>query len=207
MDELLSNGPDDWNINNFLYFACIAGHSNQANKLLDKMIVEPIMPAWRDATLFEDRKYFANGMNQDAESEHPIWHRTASIFGNRRRTLAELMADRPARRRGPCGFESNVAYAEKLCTEREAIYVRPLEQTVELTHPFGRLVVRRAPTCGLDWRIRSPVIRWPTRSKRPSFLTIEVDQLARTGALISTHRSRPLKTLHAPTARPVSRPG
>jgi hypothetical protein len=40
------------------------------------------------------------------------------------------------------------------------------------------------------WPVRSPVMRWPTRSKRPSFLMVDVDQLAGMVTLAAAGRRR-----------------
>jgi len=71
MDEVLSSYPDNWNINNFLYFSCVAGDRNQAKKLLEMMRGEPIMSVWQETVLFNACKDFARGVDQETKPGSP----------------------------------------------------------------------------------------------------------------------------------------
>ncbi len=71
MDDIARNYPDSWNINNFLYFSCQAGDRNQAQKMLDKMIGEPIMAIWKDAATLNQCKDFARGLDLAPQPGNP----------------------------------------------------------------------------------------------------------------------------------------
>lgn len=71
MDDILRNYPDNWNINNFLYFSCMAGDRKQAKKILDQMVGEPIMSVWRDKALLNGCKDFALGLDEPVEPGSP----------------------------------------------------------------------------------------------------------------------------------------
>ena len=53
-------------------------------------------------------------------------------------------------------------------------------------HIFPAIAANRSATRGLDWRVRSPITRWPGRSNRSSFL-MSRDQVARGFAFIAVH--------------------
>ena len=55
----------------------------------------------------------------------------------------------------------------------------------------------------LDCPVRSPVMRCPTRSKRPSFLMSKCDQLARTLALVAPHRRGRLQIAQPAEPQPL----
>ncbi len=71
MDDILTNYPDNWNINNFLYFSCVAGDRKQAKKMLDQMVVEPIMSVWKETALLNGCKDFARGLDQETKPGSP----------------------------------------------------------------------------------------------------------------------------------------
>lgn len=48
IDEILSHYPDQWNINHFAKFACLAGDLDKARELLARMEGKPLVQAWGD---------------------------------------------------------------------------------------------------------------------------------------------------------------
>lgn len=50
IDDVLSKYPDQWNINNFAYFACKARDKKKTKKLLGLIEGEPIKSAWQNKT-------------------------------------------------------------------------------------------------------------------------------------------------------------
>lgn len=59
MDDVVAKYPDNWNINNFLYFSCVKADKQQAQKLISIMEGDPIMSVWGKKELFEECKHFA----------------------------------------------------------------------------------------------------------------------------------------------------
>lgn len=49
MDDVLRDYPDQWNINNFAYFACSKGDAPKAKELMSKVIEPPNATAWHGA--------------------------------------------------------------------------------------------------------------------------------------------------------------
>ena len=56
---MLKAFPDQWNINNFAKFACIARDREKAKELIDQVSGDPIPDAWGDGTIFENCKDWA----------------------------------------------------------------------------------------------------------------------------------------------------
>ncbi|MFP5418083.1 MAG: cytoplasmic protein [Gammaproteobacteria bacterium] len=54
IDEVLKRYPDQWNINNFAYFSCLAGDAKKTSSLMTRMTGRPIMQAWKSMD-FHDR--------------------------------------------------------------------------------------------------------------------------------------------------------
>jgi hypothetical protein len=50
--DVLARYPDQWNINNFAHFACLAGDRDEARKLIGRMSGVPIMQAWKTVETF-----------------------------------------------------------------------------------------------------------------------------------------------------------
>lgn len=46
IDDVLSRYPDQWNINNFAFFACISGDKRKTRELLGRIVAPPIDHAW-----------------------------------------------------------------------------------------------------------------------------------------------------------------
>jgi hypothetical protein len=45
--DVLARYPDQWNVNNFAYFACLAGDRDEAKKLIGMIKGPPSVQAWR----------------------------------------------------------------------------------------------------------------------------------------------------------------
>ena len=59
--DVLKRYPDQWNINNFAHFACLAGDREETARLTAR-VTEPISEAWaKDATLFARCRDWATG--------------------------------------------------------------------------------------------------------------------------------------------------
>ncbi|MES9971077.1 MAG: DUF4034 domain-containing protein, partial [Candidatus Thiodiazotropha sp.] len=52
IDDVLKHYPDQWNINNFAVFSCLARDKQMTKKLMDMMQGEPIMTAWKKDELY-----------------------------------------------------------------------------------------------------------------------------------------------------------
>jgi len=59
IDDVLKAFPDQWNINNFAKFACIAEDKGKTRELLDQMSGGPIPDAWGNDAIFENCKNWA----------------------------------------------------------------------------------------------------------------------------------------------------
>lgn len=59
IDDVIKAFPDQWNINNFAKFACIAEDRGKTKELLDQMSGEPIQDAWGDDSIFENCRNWA----------------------------------------------------------------------------------------------------------------------------------------------------
>lgn len=71
MDDILRSYPDNWNINNFLYFSCMAGDQKQAEKMLGHLKGDPIMLIWKERAVFNECKDFARGLNPVVDASNP----------------------------------------------------------------------------------------------------------------------------------------
>ena len=67
IDDVLKAFPDQWNINNFAKFACIARDREKTKELLDQMSGSPIPNAWGDDTTLEYCKAWALGEQLEPE--------------------------------------------------------------------------------------------------------------------------------------------
>jgi hypothetical protein len=66
IDDVLKRFPDQWNINNFAHFACLAGDREETARLTAR-VTEPVKEAWaKDATLFARCRDWANGEDKSA---------------------------------------------------------------------------------------------------------------------------------------------
>lgn len=73
IDDVLKQYPDQWNINNFAYFSCLAGDAQKTSSLTSRVTGRPILEAWKSmsfydrckkwssTTLKENRKQFGTG--------------------------------------------------------------------------------------------------------------------------------------------------
>jgi hypothetical protein len=59
MDDVLARYPDQWNINNFAHFACLAWDGRAARELIERMQGAPIPQAWDSAAQYEQCKTWA----------------------------------------------------------------------------------------------------------------------------------------------------
>jgi hypothetical protein len=57
--DVLARYPDQWNINNFAYFACLARDRDETRRLMQMMADYPIMAAWRNPETFSRCMAFA----------------------------------------------------------------------------------------------------------------------------------------------------
>ena len=60
ISDVLAQYPDQWNIQNFALFACIADDVEMTRSLLDKMDGPPIMAAWRNNEILDYCRALAN---------------------------------------------------------------------------------------------------------------------------------------------------
>lgn len=58
--DVLARYPDQWNINNFARFACLAGDRQETLALVDRIKGQPIVDAWGDRALFDRCRDWAN---------------------------------------------------------------------------------------------------------------------------------------------------
>jgi len=56
IDDVLDKYPDQWNINNFAFFSCLAGDKQKAAKLLSQVEGAPIIQVWRNVRFFKQCK-------------------------------------------------------------------------------------------------------------------------------------------------------
>ena len=59
IDDVLKAFPDQWNINNFAKFACIANDKEKTKELISLISGDPVLEAWVDRTIYEDCKTWA----------------------------------------------------------------------------------------------------------------------------------------------------
>lgn len=53
INDVLSQYPDQWNINNFAYFSCLAGDVNKTRSLISRIQDAPLANVWHEKGLFE----------------------------------------------------------------------------------------------------------------------------------------------------------
>lgn len=56
IDDVIARYPDQWNINNFAHFSCLAGDAQKANLLIGKVTGKPIIEAWGSMSSFDQCK-------------------------------------------------------------------------------------------------------------------------------------------------------
>lgn len=74
IDDVIKAFPDQWNINNFAKFACIARDREKTRELLDQMSGSPIPSAWGSDAAFENCRDWAlaEQLELDNDSSHLI---------------------------------------------------------------------------------------------------------------------------------------
>lgn len=60
MDEVLKRYPDQWNINNFAYFSCLAGDADKTSSLMGRITGRPILQAWKSMDYYERCKLWSS---------------------------------------------------------------------------------------------------------------------------------------------------
>ena len=60
IDDVLVKYPDQWNINNFAYFACLAGDKEKTSSLVSQIKGEPIKSVWKNMRFYDRCKYIAD---------------------------------------------------------------------------------------------------------------------------------------------------
>jgi hypothetical protein len=59
IDDVLAQYPDQWNINNFAYFSCLAGDKNKTRLLITQIQNEPILEVWGGINFYYQCKFWA----------------------------------------------------------------------------------------------------------------------------------------------------
>jgi len=59
IDDVLARYPDQWNINNFAHFACLAWDRRETRELMERVEGAPISQAWDSASQYEQCKTWA----------------------------------------------------------------------------------------------------------------------------------------------------
>ena len=59
IDDVLARYPDQWNINNFAHFACLAWDGRETRELIERVQGAPIPQAWDSTSQFEQCKTWA----------------------------------------------------------------------------------------------------------------------------------------------------
>lgn len=59
IDDVLARYPDQWNINNFAHFACLAWDGRETRELIERVQGAPIPQAWDSASQYEQCKTWA----------------------------------------------------------------------------------------------------------------------------------------------------
>jgi hypothetical protein len=55
IDDVLNDFPDQWNVNNFAYFACMAGDNDKALELINRIEGKPNVEIWSRRTWYFER--------------------------------------------------------------------------------------------------------------------------------------------------------
>jgi hypothetical protein len=59
IDDVLRQYPDQWNINNFAYFSCLAGDAQKTSDLMSRVTGKPILDAWKSMPMYDYCKAWA----------------------------------------------------------------------------------------------------------------------------------------------------
>lgn len=68
IDDVLAQYPDQWNINNFAYFACLAQDQSKTKKLLAQVKPEPMPEVWGRGDVFAQCRAWANTLPEGSAS-------------------------------------------------------------------------------------------------------------------------------------------
>lgn len=74
INDVIAKYPDQWNINNFAVFSCLANDKKMTRKLMSMIEGRPIISVWKDGRFFERCKEFGlknnNNINLTRENAH-----------------------------------------------------------------------------------------------------------------------------------------
>jgi hypothetical protein len=59
IDHVLSQYPDQWNINHFAYFACLSGDPVATHRLIERVSLPPLYEVWQEDDFFQSCKDWA----------------------------------------------------------------------------------------------------------------------------------------------------
>jgi hypothetical protein len=60
IDDVLKRYPDQWNINNFAYFSCLAGDAEKTSGLMSRITGRPILQAWKSMDFYDQCKHWSS---------------------------------------------------------------------------------------------------------------------------------------------------
>jgi len=60
IDDVLKQYPDQWNINNFAYFSCLAGDAKKTSSLMARVTGKPILEAWKSMSFYDRCKEWSS---------------------------------------------------------------------------------------------------------------------------------------------------
>lgn len=70
INDVIEQYPDQWNINNFAYFSCLAGDIKQTRKLIKLIEEKPIIEAWKDIDFYTQCKKFSEKQPETFHQPH-----------------------------------------------------------------------------------------------------------------------------------------
>jgi hypothetical protein len=70
IDDVLARYPDQWNINNFSHFACLAGDRSKTKELI-RLVDTPMPQVWKDPGLYDQCRSWATGGKEPNKSLQP----------------------------------------------------------------------------------------------------------------------------------------
>lgn len=59
IDDVLKRYPDQWNLNNFAYFSCLAGDAEKTSDLMSRITGRPILQAWKSMDFYDRCKLWS----------------------------------------------------------------------------------------------------------------------------------------------------
>lgn len=75
IDDVIEQYPDQWNINNFAYFSCLAGDSNKTRHLISMIEGKPIVSAWQNMDFYSQCKAWSEaGISANLKSNVLAWN-------------------------------------------------------------------------------------------------------------------------------------